>query len=76
MPFCRFIATIAGCVLTGTVLMAAPAETVAAPPYAAAPEGVKIERDVAFLAPDRTEKLDMYLPAVRRADVRSPAAGV
>lgn len=38
-----------------------------------APEGVVIHQDVQYLAPDRTEKLDLYLPANRPKDVRSPA---
>ena len=38
-----------------------------------APPGVVIEQDVAFLAPQRTEKLDLYLPAKRDAATRSPA---
>jgi len=42
-----------------------------APP--AAPEGVVIERDVAYLPADRNEKLDLYLPAARPKTVRSPA---
>ena len=42
------------------------------PPYQAAPPGVTIERDVAYLAPDRPEKLDLYLPANRPARARSP----
>ncbi|MBC8128271.1 MAG: alpha/beta hydrolase, partial [Gloeobacteraceae cyanobacterium ES-bin-144] len=38
-----------------------------------APDGVKIESDVAYLAPDRKEKLDLYQPAVREAETLSPA---
>ena len=38
-----------------------------------APEGVIIEKDVAYLAADSAEKADLYLPAKRAADVRSPA---
>jgi acetyl esterase/lipase len=38
-----------------------------------APEGVTIEQDVAYLAPGREEKLDLYLPANRPLGVRSPA---
>ena len=38
-----------------------------------APPGVVIEQDVAYLAPDRTEKLDLYLPAKRDRATRSPA---
>jgi acetyl esterase/lipase len=38
----------------------------------AAPEGVTIERDVAYLPPDRAEKLDLYLPSGRPVGARSP----
>ncbi len=38
-----------------------------------APEGVLLERDVAYLTADRKEKLDLYLPANRPESVRSPA---
>lgn len=38
-----------------------------------APEGVVIEPDVAYLPPDRKEKLDLYLPTARGEGVRSPA---
>lgn len=38
-----------------------------------APEGVTILQDVAYLPPDREEKLDLYLPTERGKDVRSPA---
>ena len=72
MPFCRVLATLAGFVLTGTALLMAPSGTGAAPPYTAAPAGVTIERDVAFLAPGRAEKLDLYLPASRSAGTRAP----
>lgn len=39
----------------------------------AVPEGVVIERNVAYLPEGRTEKADLYLPAKRDAAVRSPA---
>ena len=42
------------------------------PPVSVAPEGVIIERDVAYLSPEREEKLDLYLPAGRPAGKRSP----
>lgn len=38
-----------------------------------APPGVAIQKDVPYLAPERAEKLDLYLPADRPAGVRSPA---
>jgi acetyl esterase/lipase len=37
------------------------------------PEGVKIERDMAYLGPERKEKLDLYQPSKRPAGVLSPA---
>jgi acetyl esterase/lipase len=73
MRFCRIFASIAAFTLTAAVLLTVPDDAIAAPPYAAAPDGVTIERDVAFLAADRTEKLDLYLPATRAAGARSPA---
>ncbi len=39
---------------------------------ATAAEGVRIERDVAFLAPDRKEKLDLYIPADAQEKDRFP----
>ncbi len=38
----------------------------------AAPDGVTITRNVAYLTPDRKETLDLYLPADRAAGTRSP----
>ncbi len=35
--------------------------------------GVKFDYDVAYLPPDRSEKLDVYLPVDRASSVRSPA---
>jgi len=37
------------------------------------PEGVLLQRDVAYLAADRNEKLDLYLPVGRRKSLGSPA---
>lgn len=37
------------------------------------PEGVVTMRDIAYLAPDRTEKLDLYIPDGRPLGLRSPA---
>jgi acetyl esterase/lipase len=48
----------------------APATRPALPP---APKGVVIQQDVRYLEPGRLEKLDLYLPADRGRDVRSPA---
>ena len=48
----------------------APVKKLVLPP---APEGVTIQQDVSYLAPGRTEKLDLYLPASRPKNVRSPA---
>jgi acetyl esterase/lipase len=38
-----------------------------------APDGVRTERDVTFLEPERAEKLDLYIPADRQFGVLSPA---
>ncbi len=38
-----------------------------------APAGVVIQQNVTYLEPQRAEKLDLYLPADRPKDVRSPA---
>lgn len=38
-----------------------------------APEGVLIQQDVPYLDAERLEKLDLYLPADRPKDARSPA---
>jgi acetyl esterase/lipase len=40
---------------------------------ASPPEGVIINKDVAYLPAERKEKADLYLPAKRGKDVRSPA---
>jgi acetyl esterase/lipase len=37
------------------------------------PEGVRIERDVAYLEPGRTEKADLYMPASLPEGTRRPA---
>jgi len=42
-------------------------------PLPPAPEGTIIERNVAYLPEGRTEKADLYLPAKRSKEVRSPA---
>ena len=39
-------------------------------PSRAADAGFTVERDVAFLAPDRTERLDVYLPATGGTELR------
>lgn len=36
------------------------------------PRGICLERDLAYLEPNREEKLDLYYPADRGKDVRSP----
>ena len=41
-----------------------------------APDGVKIDRDLAFLGPERKEKLDLYQPAGRAPGTLSPAVVV
>jgi acetyl esterase/lipase len=52
---------------------AAATKPAAKPKLPPAPAGVVIEQDVAYLPPGRAEKLDLYLPADRAKDVRSPA---
>lgn len=56
----------------GTQAAAAPAARSAVRPLPPAPEGVLIEQNVAYLAPGREEKLDLYLPANRPEGTRSP----
>lgn len=51
----------------------AAARTRVRPAQLPPPEGVIIERDVAYLPAGREEKLDLYLPANRPAQARSPA---
>jgi len=62
-------------VLSAGGFAAAAAPTTARTPakLPAAPPGVRIEQNIAFLTPDRQEKLDLYLPAQRDASLRSPA---
>lgn len=55
------------------LLISATLAALLAPATRAADPAVRLEKDVAFLAADRTEKLDVYLPAARPAGMRSPA---
>ena len=55
------------------VLLCVAAAPTTRPKLPRAPEGVTIGQDVAFLSPGRAERLDLYLPANRAKDVRSPA---
>lgn len=59
-----------GIAATATSPTTAPASKPVLPP---APEGVTIRQDVSYLAPDRDEKLDLYLPSNRDKSTRSPA---
>jgi acetyl esterase/lipase len=52
------LALFAACAFAGAAATTKPA----LPP---APQGVLIDQDIAYLAPDRKEKLDLYLPAHR-----------
>ena len=61
---------LAAIVLLACCLAAAPTTRPKLPP---APQGVTIQQDVPYLEPGRAEKLDLYLPTSRAADVRSPA---
>lgn len=55
--------------LLGTVLAALLLTPAAVP----AADAFRIEKNVAYLAPDRTEKADLYLPASAAAGARRPA---
>lgn len=59
------------CVTIGFV-----APTLAQAPKQDAEAAVRIEKDVAYLGPDRQEKCDLYLPAKPQADGRLPGAVV
>jgi acetyl esterase/lipase len=50
-----------------------PAIPVPRPTLPTAPLGIIILEDVAYLSPDREEKLDLYLPTNRPMGLRSPA---
>ena len=58
-------------ILPSTNALAADAPAPRALP--AAPEGVVIEQNVSYLAPDRVEKLDLYYPVNRPKNARLPA---
>ena len=67
----RYLWVIVPALLASTVAAQdAPKPKPVLPP---APEGVIIQQDVPYLAPGREEKLDLYLPANRPKNVRSPA---
>lgn len=53
------------------LMLSMPLIAAAAPKNA--PEGVKIQRDIAYLGPERKEKLDLYQPADRAPGTLSPA---
>ncbi len=63
------------CAFAALMVVIGPVVGAQQPPPALppAPDGVIIEQNIGFLAPDREEKLDMYLPADRPLGVRSPA---
>jgi acetyl esterase/lipase len=67
-PHCILLVLLTACAALAQT--PAPVKKSVLPP---APEGVTIRQDVSYLAPDRAEKLDLYLPANRPKDVRSPA---
>lgn len=64
----RLLPPLAPLLRTAVLLLLAGATLSAADPTA-----VKVESDVAFLGPGRTEKLDLYLPATPTADRKAPA---
>lgn len=61
---CILLALASTCVIAGARTPKAPS---------APPPGVAIRKDVPYLAKDRKEMLDLYTPADRPADRRSPA---
>jgi acetyl esterase/lipase len=61
------------CLLAASTAVGQTAPKPALPVLPSAPEGVTILRDVAYLAPDRAEKLDLYLPADAPKGKRLPA---
>lgn len=65
-----FAATVLSVICTLSLLAQQPAKPYVMPP---APDGVIIDKDIAYLPDDRKEKSDLYLPAKRGKDVRSPA---
>jgi acetyl esterase/lipase len=69
----RMTASLAGMMLGVLTLSAQQAAPVKVKPLPPAPAGVVIKENVAYLAPGRTETADLYLPAKRPADARSPA---
>ena len=66
-----FLAGLAA-VFVGATLGSAEAQAQTAPVLPPAPAGVVITQNVAYLAPNRTEKGDLYLPEKRDKNVRSP----
>ena len=62
-----------GLMVSGFATAAEKKATAETSPPQIPPDGVTIERDVAYLSPERTEKLDLYLPTKRAAALRSPA---
>lgn len=73
MPHRKLFWPLAALLLIAPCLTARPALAAASPKaLPAPPAGVILERDVAYLPPDRTETLDLYLPAERPAGTRSP----
>jgi len=65
--------TVAFAILATSATAATTTLNTATPVLPPAPEGVVIQQDVAYLEPGRSEKLDLYLPANRPTNVKSPA---
>jgi acetyl esterase/lipase len=70
--------TLPHAIVTFTVLLLAlaarvPAAAPTAPTTPSTPPAMRVIPNVAYLAPDRAEKLDVYLPEGRAAGVKSPA---
>lgn len=73
MFFTRHRSAICALVLLFAASTFAAEKPATKPTLPPAPKGVTIEQDVAYLPPERHEKLDLYLPQNRAAAVRSPA---
>lgn len=74
MAFSHGRSLVQGLALLAVVASAATGASSAPPPkLPPAPAGVIIRENVSYLAPGREEKLDLYLPADRPTNVKSPA---
>lgn len=72
VPHRRWSPSLAAVLLGVSCLTGRPAVAAPPKPLPEPPAGVTLQRDVAYLPPDRKEKLDLYLPAGRPGGTRSP----